>query len=747
MTPGPLPLLAHPACRVFSAGLALLLSLLGPELAASESQTFFARYCHDCHASGDPSGEVRLDTLAADSTRPDDLAVWKRVYEQLESGQMPPADAAQPASNERRRALALIRRLLAEAGSPVDESRARQSSHGNWVDHQFLFSGRAEGDAATPSRVWRLSDDAYESFLDRLGKGSNASLRDLSPPWQLQPGWSFPDYSSSHQVGEAEVEMHLRACQRIARSLLTDRPFQTEPYAPLAEVVRQGAAATSDQLTAAVTTAFALLLGRRPDAAEITRYTDFLTVELRAGQSLAAMEQFLTAVLCHPSVFYRIERPAGGVARGMPPPNDLARSISLTLTDREPDAILAAAAAAGELSTVDEVRRQVERILADETITKPRVLRFFRDYFGYESAPDVFKDERTQQAHGIAAWAPTFFVTDADRLVGWVLARDRDVLRELLTTNKTFALTFDPRRFEKEAYYLNKRFASPQTPPDTPFQKYGAVPVTLAIYELKFQTRGDWSPDVPYEMPAGHRLGLLTHPAWLVAHSGNFDNHAIHRGRWIRERLLGGSIPEVPITVDAMLPDEPHQTLRDRMRVTRKAYCWNCHQAMDPLGLPFEQFDHFGRFRTAEQVVDLAATDRLRQQGLNRARRRGRPAPTDQALKVIYKQVPLDTRGAVEGALDQSLNGPVRNPYELIRKLAKSTLVEQVFVRHAFRYFLGRNETYADGPALLAAHKAYQSHGGSMRALITSLLTSDAFLLRTGPAASPQADLPTGAAR
>jgi hypothetical protein len=168
---------------------------------------------------------------------------------------------------------------------------------------------------------------------------------------------------------------------------------------------------------------------------------------------------------------------------------------------------------------------------------------------------------------------------------------------------------------------------------------------------------------------------------------------------------------------------------------------------MDPLGLPFEQFDHFGRFRTAEQVVDLAATDRLRQQGLDRARRRGRPAPTDQALKVIYKQVPLDTRGAVEGALDQSLNGPVRNPYELIRKLAKSTLVEQVFVRHAFRYFLGRNETYADGPALLAAHKAYQSYGGSMRALITSLLTSDAFLLRTGPAASPQADRPTGAAR
>ena len=38
-------------------------------------------------------------------------------------------------------------------------------------------------------------------------------------------------------------------------------------------------------------------------------------------------------------------------------------------------------------------------------------------------------------------------------------------------------------------------------------------------------------------------MGLLTHPAWLIAQSGNFDNHAIHRGRWIREKLLGESRP------------------------------------------------------------------------------------------------------------------------------------------------------------------------------------------------------------
>ena len=55
---------------------------------------------------------------------------------------------------------------------------------------------------------------------------------------------------------------------------------------------------------------------------------------------------------------------------------------------------------------------------------------------------------------------------------------------------------------------------------------------------------------------------------------------------------------------------------------------------------------------------------------------------------------------------------------------------EQVFVRHAFRFWMGRNETINDAPVLQAAHKAYRDNGGSMKALLTSLLTSDAFIYR-----------------
>ena len=173
------------------------------------------------------------------------------------------------------------------------------------------------------------------------------------------------------------------------------------------------------------------------------------------------------------------------------------------------------------------------------------------------------------------------------------------------------------------------------------------------------------------------------------------DNHAILRGRWIQERLIGGAIPDVPITVDAMLPDEPNNTLRERMRVTRESYCWTCHRKMDPLGLPFEMFNHAGLYREFE--LDK----------------------------------PVDSSGEIIDSGDPALDGKVENALELIERLANSERAEQVFVRHAFRFWMGRNETLHDAPVLQAAHHAYKSNGGSMKAMLVSLLTSDAFLYRT----------------
>ena len=118
------------------------------------------------------------------------------------------------------------------------------------------------------------------------------------------------------------------------------------------------------------------------------------------------------------------------------------------------------------------------------------------------------------------------------------------------------------------------------------FVRRSKLPVSKSVYVRVAQVERKEKKCSLATLPRDQRMGILTHPSWLIAHSTNFDNHAIDRGRWIREKLLGGRIPEIPVTVDAVLPEMPDKTLRERMRVTREESCWTCHQQMDPLGLP-----------------------------------------------------------------------------------------------------------------------------------------------------------------
>jgi hypothetical protein len=67
----------------------------------------------------------------------------------------------------------------------------------------------------------------------------------------------------------------------------------------------------------------------------------------------------------------------------------------------------------------------------------------------------------------------------------------------------------------------------------------------------------------------------------------------------------------------------------------------------------------------------------------------------------------------------------------MIRKLAESDRVRQVFIRYVFRYYLGRNETPGDAATLQEADRVYVKSGGSFKALLDSLLTSESFLYRT----------------
>ncbi|QDU28809.1 hypothetical protein ETAA8_39140 [Anatilimnocola aggregata] len=511
------------------------------------------------------------------------------------------------------------------------------------------------------------------------------------------------------------------------RGLPTSLVYSTkvlQPLTPVHDLMKEDGV-TDERLRAAVDYLFEALTFRQPTETESNNYLAIVKQSIEKLGKKDGAVLGLSAIFLDRDALFRPELCAFGkpdeYGRVMLQDWELGLAINHALRYLKPEEELQKAIVDGRMRTREDVKREVQRMLADDRIRKPRVLQFFRDYFDYDQAGYICKDTKALAETGASAQGDAHYramfdaAASTDRLIELILEEDKDVFRQLLTTSKVVATKADEVYFgERLSKEESAAAAAAKKTAEEPAQKKKAAkqkkrtnenpnvakadlsgPKTFVRVSRRSFGSGSMQPDrILATVPEGQRLGILTHPSWLVSHSDAMDNHAIRRGKWIRERLLGGGIPDVPITVDAMLPDEPKNTLRERMRVTRENYCWSCHKKMDPLGLPFEMYNHAGLYRTTE---------------------------LDQAV---------DTTGEIIDSGDHALDGKVTNAIELIQRLAESERAEQVFVRHAFRFWMGRNETLNDAPVLQAAHRAYIDGGGSMDALLISLLTSDAFLYR-----------------
>ena len=510
------------------------------------------------------------------------------------------------------------------------------------------------------------------------------------------------------------------------RGLPTSIVYSTKVVRPLTPVhdLMKEQGVTDERLRAAVDYLFEALTFRPPSEKESDEY---LTIVKQSIEKLGKKDGAvlgLSSIFLDRDALFRPELAENGKpdrhGRVMLQDWELGLAVNHALRYIKPDEELRKAIVEGRMRTRADVKREVERMLADDSIRKPRILRFFRDYFDYDLGGYNCKDSKALADTGVSTRGTSHYramfdaTASTDRLIELILREDKDVFRQLLTTDKVVAAKTDnvyfgmrlDKKATKAAAAVAKEAYQKLDPKKKKKRKRSRTNNAVALASLtgpKIYARvsrrsfgnGSMKPDrILATAPEGQRLGILTHPSWLVSHSDAMDNHAILRGRWIRERLLGGGIPDVPITVDAMLPDEPHNTLRERMRVTRETYCWTCHKKMDPLGLPFEMYNHAGLYRETE--LDK----------------------------------PVDTTGEIIDSGDPTLDGEVANAIEMIQKLAGSKRAEQVFVRHAFRFWMGRNETLNDAPVLQEAYRAYKHSGGSMKALLTSLLTSDVFLYR-----------------
>jgi len=661
-------------------------------------------HCTKCHGPTKQAGDVRLDDLKLEAGK--DVERWMAVRDQVRDRLMPPPKEPKLDS-------AKARALVAFAAAQTGGQAAKLPNQGNLVPHELLFGTPATGEAAAPSRVWRLSPEGYLGLAREIGRGN---LPGLVQPFTKIQERGIKDFAGLYTIDEPSTEVLLRNAEAIvdkqtAHEIKDGVPRgKNDSVGEFVKLMDPKARPTRPQIESAIALQFRIAIGQAPEAAELERYLGLYDKCVSADDAPDALRTVLKAVLLKTDAMFRHET-GGGKADGnrqMIAPNDLARALSLSLGDRR-DGGLFQAASKGELATRDQVAAQLRRMIDDPKAEKTRLLRFFHEYFEYDRAGDVFKEKPTDRIKHV----PWILVRDTDELVKSILAADKDVFRELLTTSNSF-VNYSTKQ--------NKMTRKDEPVPADVIPKGNGKdkPEWLGGVDQVYGF-DQWPTPQPAPLPKDTRIGILMQPSWLVAFSTNFDNDPVRRGRWIRERLLGGTVPDLPIGVVAQVPDDPHRGFRDRLTVTRDASCWKCHQRMDDLGLPFEQFDHYGRYRKTETVRDVEATEK-------NVDKKGKP------LGPIDTQIPLSTAGKIADSGVPALDGDYADPRQMITKIANSDRARQVFIRHAFRFFLGRNETLGDALTLQAADKAYVESGGSFKALVVALLSSDSFLYRT-PAA------------
>lgn len=763
---------------------------------------FMDKYCYSCHDSETRKGDLDLESLKESPASDDNVAVWMEVMVHLREQTMPPPEKRkQPQEKERFEVKELVEEELFK--SAKYRQRLQKAEYANYIEHKKLFDGSVKEKSFTPARLWRRNPYIFEKTRAELSK------RDLSrvkQPFSLEEKQQIRDYASLAYADSATLDTMLRNAGAIVDHQLEGavfeiyrknndgklppayRPYEEElkgrkktvrPRHPEAtakefsQILAEERNPSDKELDDAIRKQFELLINYEPEKRDFQKYRFLFKENRQVSDKYESLRGMLIAIAISPAAIYRSELGSGSAdeyGRKFLSPADLAFALSFAIGDR-PESTLIQAAKEGRLKSAADVQREMQRILYDEKTAKPRLLRFFHEFFFYTYAPKVFKDDKRFVSRYTYDTLAQYMVADADKLVNFIIEQDRDVLRQLLTTDSYFVghsadneemknevaamyavydiiKDFNVKKFPYNLEDLEKGLKKKITAAGEKFgirnyrhfngnsaerlkrvvgtaRQKGVTPIPdhrninyIHAYNL---SPDDWDFIIqqPAKMPNSPRAGILTHPAWLIAYSQNLDTDPVRRGKWLRERLLAGTIPDLPVTVDAKVPEDPHKTLRERFAVVEKGECWKCHRKMNPLGNVFEMYDDFGRYREQHFVEKNSGRIILETERIKSMLKRN-----------SLEKRPVDISGSIDFSGEKGLDAKVNGAVEMMQRLASSSLVRQSFIRHVFRFYMGRNESYRDSQVLIAADKAYEESGGSFKALLISLLSSDAFLYR-----------------
>jgi hypothetical protein len=191
------------------------------------------------------------------------------------------------------------------------------------------------------------------------------------------------------------------------------------------------------------------------------------------------------------------------------------------------------------------------------------------------------------------------------------------------------------------------------------------------------------------------RGGLLRQGSILTVTSYATRTSPVIRGKWVLDNILGAPPSPPPPTTPA-LKEQQHKaggkTLSMRERISEhraNPACAGCHNVMDPLGFPFENYDAVGRWRTVEENKPIDASGGL---------------PDGSKFD------------GVAGLQKALLNRP---------EIFVGTLSEKLLT-----YALGRGVEYYDAPAIRSVVRNARGKDFRFSSIITGIVGSTPFQMR-----------------
>ena len=507
--------------------------------------------------------------------------------------------------------------------------------------------GSGENTAETPAPICAADEAALGAApLRRLTRfeygrtladlvGADPSIANDLPP--DEESYGFDDQADTYSVSTLHASKYLDVAERVAATLVGNG-------ARLSEF-----AGCDPTIDSACVEPFVRALGRRVYRRTLTQAEVDAMLALEAATAAPSAADGVTAVVAAmletPQFLYRTEPSAPGELFGPA----LATRLSFMITEAAPDPLLLDAAEAGDLDTNEGLLTQADRLLASPRAGEA-FSHFMLEWWDLDGLAAVQKDQALYRSWDSTIPAEFAQETQAFLTAAW-------------SAEPTLA-TFLGGPFT----YVDTKLAGfygTSTPTSTGFSKVLLDPTRAA--------------------------GLLTQGSFLAVHAKPNQTSPIHRGKFVRERLLCDPPEPPPANIVVSPPTvDPRLSTRERFaQHTANALCAGCHAMMDPIGFLFEHYDAIGRWRDVDG---------------------GKP---------------VDASGYLEGT---DVDGDLDGVPALAKKLLASDQVRACVAKQWFRYAFGREATTpADSCTVGALAGELARTNGNLRSVIRATVEQQLF--------------------